>query len=41
MYAIEYAEIAHFAREIIKRNGLEDKITVLKGKMEEVELPVK
>ena len=40
VYAIEYAEIALFAREIIKRNGLEDKITVLKGKMEEIELPV-
>ena len=41
VYAIENAEIAYFAREIIKKNGLEDKITVLKGKMEEIELPVK
>jgi type I protein arginine methyltransferase len=41
VYAIENAEIAFFAREIIKKNGLEDKITVLKGKMEEIELPVK
>jgi protein arginine N-methyltransferase 1 len=41
VYAIENAEIAHFAREIIKRNGLSDKITVIKGKMEEIELPVK
>ena len=41
VYAIEYAEIANFAREIVKRNGLEDKITVIKGKMEEIELPVK
>ena len=40
VYAIEYAEIAIFAKEIIKQNGLEDKITVIKGKMEEVELPV-
>ena len=40
VYAIENAEIAHFAREIIKRNGLSDKITVIKGKMEEIELPV-
>ena len=40
VYAIEYAEIALFAREIIKRNGLQDKITVIKGKMEEIELPV-
>jgi len=40
VYAIENAEIAHFAREIIKKNGLEDKITVIKGKMEEIVLPV-
>jgi hypothetical protein len=40
VYAVENAEIAHFAREIIKKNGLSDKITVLKGKMEEIELPV-
>mmetsp|Transcript_19723 Transcript_19723/g.14171 ORF Transcript_19723/g.14171 Transcript_19723/m.14171 type:complete len:146 (-) Transcript_19723:574-1011(-) len=41
VYAIEYAEIALFAQEIVKRNGLQDKITVIKGKMEEIELPVK
>ncbi len=40
VYAIEFAEIAIFAREIIKQNGLQDKITVIKGKMEEIELPV-
>ena len=40
VYAVENAEIAFFAREIIKQNGLEDKITVLKGKMEEIVLPV-
>lgn len=40
VYAIEFAEIALFAKEIIKKNGLEDKITVIKGKMEEIELPV-
>lgn len=40
VYAIENAEIAFFAREIVKKNGLEDKITVIKGKMEEIELPV-
>lgn len=40
VYAIENAEIAHYAKEIIKRNGLADKITVLKGKMEEIVLPV-
>ena len=41
VYAIENAEIAHFATEIVKRNGLSDKITVIKGKMEEITLPVK
>jgi protein arginine N-methyltransferase 1 len=41
VYAIENAEIAYFAREIIRKNNLSDKITVLKGKMEEIELPVK
>lgn len=40
VYAIENAEIALFATEIIKRNGLSDKITVIKGKMEEITLPV-
>ena len=40
VYAIEFAEIAIFAREIIKKNNLEDKITVIKGKMEEITLPV-
>ena len=40
VYAIENAEIAHFATEIVKRNGLSDKITVIKGKMEEITLPV-
>ena len=40
VYAIEFSEIALFAEEIIKRNGLSDKITVIKGKMEEITLPV-
>lgn len=41
VYAVENAEIAIFAREIVKKNGLESKITILKGKMEDVVLPVK
>jgi type I protein arginine methyltransferase len=40
VYAVENAEIALFAREIVKKNGLSDKITILKGKVEEVKLPV-
>ena len=39
VYAVDNAEIALFAREIVKKNGLEDKITVYKGKMEEIEFP--
>ena len=39
VYAIDNAEIALHAREIVKDNGLSDKITVIKGKIEEVELP--
>jgi protein arginine N-methyltransferase 1 len=40
VYAVEEADIALFAEEIIKRNNFADKITVIQGKMEEVELPV-
>jgi protein arginine N-methyltransferase 1 len=40
VYAVENAEVAIFAREIVRKNGLESKITILKGKMEEVVLPV-
>ena len=41
VYAIDAAEIAHFAREIVKDNKLTDKITVLHGKIEELDLPFK
>lgn len=41
VYAIDNAEVALFARQIVKENGLEGKITVIKGKMEEVDLPFK
>jgi len=37
--AVECSSIAHQAREIIKENGFEDKITVLHGKLEELTLP--
>lgn len=42
VYAIEASGLAHKARENIKRNHLEDKITVIQGKVEEIEdqLPV-
>lgn len=33
------SSIIHKAKEIVKANGFEDKITLLQGKMEEVKLP--
>ncbi len=37
---VDNADIAYYARDIVKRNGYEDTITIHKGKMEEVTLPV-
>jgi len=37
---VDNADIAYYARDIVKKNGFEDVITILKGKMEEVTLPV-
>ncbi|GKA42845.1 arginine N-methyltransferase 1.1-like protein, partial [Tanacetum coccineum] len=39
-YVVECSQMADMAKEIIKANGLLDVITVLKGKLEELELPV-
>lgn len=36
---IECADIYHSAKEIVKENGFEDKITLIKGKLEEISLP--
>ena len=36
---VDMSTIIFKAREIVKVNGLEDKITLIQGKMEEVELP--
>ena len=41
VHAIENAEIANFAKEIIRQNGLSKIITVHKGKVEEVSIPEK
>lgn len=38
--AVDNSEIIHATREIIRANKLDDKILCLKGKIEEVELPV-
>jgi hypothetical protein len=40
VYAIDNAEIAEYAKYIVKNNDLADKITIIKGKVEEIELPV-
>lgn len=40
VYGIEYADIADYAKVIVKQNNLEDKVTILKSKVEETELPV-
>lgn len=40
VYAIDNASIAYHSMKIIKKNNLDDKITVIKGKVEEVNLPV-
>mmetsp|Transcript_7597 Transcript_7597/g.18940 ORF Transcript_7597/g.18940 Transcript_7597/m.18940 type:complete len:460 (+) Transcript_7597:81-1460(+) len=40
VYAVDCSSIAHQARQIVNRNGFGDKITVIQGKIEEIELPV-
>ena len=40
VYAIDMSTIIEKAREIVKVNGMDDKITLIQGKMEEIELPV-
>ena len=40
VYGIEFADIADYANEIIKKNKLSDKITIIKSKVEDVKLPV-
>ncbi|KAG5547267.1 hypothetical protein RHGRI_013068 [Rhododendron griersonianum] len=40
VYAVECSQMADMAKEIVKVNGFSNVITVLKGKIEEIELPV-
>lgn len=40
VYGVDMADIADCAKEIIVENNFADKITIIKGKVEEVELPV-
>jgi len=40
VYGIDYSDIVYQAQQIVRDNHLEDVITLIKGKVEEVELPV-
>ncbi|KAL9362422.1 hypothetical protein Peur_045207 [Populus x canadensis] len=40
VYAVECSHIANMAKEIVESNGFSNVITVLKGKIEDIELPV-
>ncbi|WOK95691.1 putative protein arginine N-methyltransferase 1 [Canna indica] len=40
VYAVECSLMADMAKEIVERNGYSNVITVIKGKIEEIELPV-
>lgn len=41
VYGIEFSAIADQAKQIVSDNGFADVVTIIKGKVEEVELPVK
>lgn len=40
VYAVDCSSIIEQARKIVQKNGFEDKITLIRGKIEEIELPV-
>ena len=40
VFGLEFADIADYAKQIVKNNKLEDKITIIKSKVEEAVLPV-
>ncbi|XP_078438183.1 arginine methyltransferase 11 [Wolffia australiana] len=40
VYAVECSQMADMAKEIVEANGYSDVITILKGKVEEIALPV-
>ena len=41
VYAVDYSSIADFCKQIVIDNGLDGTIEVIRGKMEDIELPVK
>lgn len=40
VYAVDASNVAHKAKLNVQENGFQDKITVLHGKIEDIELPV-
>lgn len=40
VYGIEFADVADYAKDIVARNNLSDKITIIKSKVEDAVLPV-
>ena len=40
MYGIERSAIAEQAKQIVQDNGYQDTVTIIQGKVEEVDLPV-
>jgi ribosomal protein L11 methylase PrmA len=40
VYAVDCSSIIEQARCIVESNGFKDKVTLIRGKMEEIELPV-
>lgn len=40
VYGVEFSSIADKAKQIVEENGFADRVTIIKGKIEEIELPV-
>ncbi len=40
MYGVECSSIAEQAKQIVADNGYSDRVSILHGKVEEIELPV-
>ncbi len=40
MIGVDFSDMADTAKEIVRLNNLADKVTIIKGKMEDVVLPV-
>lgn len=40
VYGVEFSSIADKAKQIVEENGFSNRVTIIKGKIEEIELPV-